>query len=126
MQPPLPKGLIDKETAKAMEKLYVDNQYAIINRYRQSHGDDEPDSRETIFSLEEIENYIAYVKEASNALGLRDLGIRIYQGAKSADEKVFTTVFFAPTNEGNNSMEIQCLNLGSYGRPPTVYDNGNK
>jgi len=118
---PLPKGLIDKETAQAMELLYVENQYAVINRYNESHGDKEPDSRETLFSLDEIENYVAYVKENAQALGLTDLGIRVYQGAKEVDGKKFTTVFFVPTSEGNNVMEILCLNLGTYGRPPTNY-----
>jgi hypothetical protein len=58
----------------------------------------------------------------SEEQGLKDLGIRVYQGAKKeADGKIFTTVFFAPTNEGKNSMDILCLNLGTYGRPPTNY-----
>lgn len=123
---PLPKGLIDKTTAETMEKLYVENQYAVINRYNLSRGDHEPDSRETIFSLDELENYIAYVKENSGVLGLKDLGIRVYQGAVEADGKTFTTIFFAPTNEGNNTMELLCLDLGSYGRPPTAYGTGSK
>lgn len=122
MPTPLPKGLIDKGTAQAMEKLYVENQYAAINQNNVSHGDHEPDSRETTFALDEIENYITYVKQMSEEQGLKDLGIRVYQGAKKeADGKIFTTVFFAPTNEGKNSMDILCLNLGTYGRPPTNY-----
>lgn len=118
---PLPNGLIDKDTAQAMEKLYVENQYAVINKNNAAHGDNEPDSRETIFALDEIENYVAYVKQLSEEQGLKDLGIRVYQGAKEEGGKIFTTVFLAPTNGGNNSMDILCLDLGTYGRPPTNY-----
>lgn len=119
--PPLPKGLIDTEAARAMELLYVENQYAVINKNNESHGDMEPDSRETIFDLDEIENYAAYVRQKSEEMGLKNLGIRVYQGAKEADGKIFTTVFFVPTSEGKNTMDILCLNLGTYGRPPTNY-----
>ena len=142
----MPQGLITSQAADDMEELYVANQYAVLNKALAEAGDNEPDSRETWFSIEEMERYIAYVKRASDSLGYKNLGIRIYNaGKKERNGKIYTTVFLTPThrdekkvgiesffvNSANaqptavsanqNSTTLYSLDYGEFGKPPKVY-----
>lgn len=140
----MPTGLITPQTADEMEELYVSNQYAVLNKALIAAGDNQPDSRETWFSIEEMERYIAYVKRASDSLGYKNLGIRIYQaGKKERNGKIYTTVFLTPTHRNEpkvsigsfffnsahaqtvsvneNSVSLYSLDYGQYGRPPSAY-----
>lgn len=139
-----PIGLIDKKTEILYEKNYVNHQFKYINQHvndRISNNNQEQeskpkytDNREIYFTLENLENYLAYVKKKSKEKGYEKLGIRVYLGAKKEADNTFrTTVFFVPThkntnraieNQNTNSNDIEGLNFGSAGRPPADL-NGN-
>jgi hypothetical protein len=106
-----------------------------------------PDSRSSWHSLDELEQYIAYIKKEGAAKGLNVDGIRIYLGAYGANEagrENYSTVFLVPTvsnakkdtgavggsmdmstaadqdKDGtSDSDEISPLNYGGLGKPPS-------
>ena len=124
-----PNGLITNEQANKMEETYKANQHKAINSFLSQNGVDVIDNREVWFSLEELENYIEYVKQESKKQELEDLGIRVYFGAKKNERnEVKSTIFFFPTHNNSNSATraaaansnsygIQGLNYGSSGDP---------
>jgi len=94
------------------------------------------DTREFWYSLEELQEYLDYVKDQSNAQGINKPGIRIYFGAyaKTPTKKSYATIFLAPTKEKSNSIledgedvnnennyDIDPMNIGSNGYPPINY-----
>lgn len=93
------------------------------------------DTREFWYSLEELQEYLDYVKEKSKEQGIEKPGIRIYLGAypKSENGKSLSTVFLAPTKENKsiekteeedsdeNNYEIEPMNFSHGGWPPMEY-----
>ncbi|MCM8570589.1 hypothetical protein NE848_14430 [Gramella jeungdoensis] len=90
------------------------------------------DAFETWFSIEELEEYIAYVK--ANIPASEKPGIRVYYGKYKPDGgpnpvKGLTTVFLAPTKGGDannlqDTQNVQTLNAyndGGTGWPPKDY-----
>jgi len=81
------------------------------------------------FNIDQLQEYLQYVKDESTKEGITAPGIRVYfaaytgGAAKAVDES--TTVFFCPTaNDGNdsaNNYNIEALNNGGSGWPPTAY-----
>lgn len=121
-----PKGCISLEEAKKLEANYVN----IIEKTL-SRSLDEEECREFWWPLEDIEEYIAYVKEEAAKKGYKNLGFRFYLG-KYDGEKGQTTLFIAPTREGEekergfggnneNCYEIPAFNGGYGGIPPKNY-----
>lgn len=89
------------------------------------------DSFETWFSVEELQEYLNYVKENSNG---PNPGIRIYfgkyeQGGGPNPVKGLSTVFLAPTTGGNggnlddthNDYTLNAYNSGGTKYPPAEY-----
>ena len=61
------------------------------------------------YSLEELENYIAYAKKASKEKGVEIDGIRIYMGVYPDEEKYLekagmTTLFIVPSSDFKVSL----------------------
>ncbi|HAT64415.1 MAG TPA: hypothetical protein DCS66_07400 [Flavobacteriaceae bacterium] len=83
------------------------------------------DPRDFTFSLSEMEEYVAYVKELSNRQGVSDPGIRIYFAAYDTADNKKATVFLAPTigtsTDADNNYEIDPLNRTQGGWPPNNY-----
>lgn len=81
------------------------------------------------FSIDQLQEYLDYVKEESTKQGIAKPGIRVYFAANSggteAEVAGSTTVFFCPTaNDGGdsaNNYNIDALNKGSIGWPPNAY-----
>jgi hypothetical protein len=127
-----PKKCISVEGAKALQ-----------TKWQVSRGKDidlaqgYQDKREFWYSVEELQEYLDYVKEKSAEQGVKNPGIRIYFGAypKAAVKKSYATVFLAPTKgrsapaEGEdensvnavNNYDIEPLNESSGGMPPFTY-----
>ena len=127
-----PKKCISVEKAKELQ-----------TKWQESRGKDidlaqgYQDTREFWYSVEELQEYLNYVKEKSVEQGVKDPGIRIYFGAyqKSSIKKSYATVFLAPTKgksaplEGEdetsvnavNNYNIDPLNESSGGMPPVTY-----
>jgi len=94
------------------------------------------DAREFHWSVAELEEYLAYVKQESTKQGIKDPGIRVYLGAypkkKCKMGKGLSTVFFAPTGsrpgaggkdggDPENNHGIAPFNFGQTGHPPKNY-----
>ena len=87
------------------------------------------------YSVEELEEYLNYVKEKSKEQGINKPGIRIYFASypKKENGKSYSTVFLAPTKEKNsaelaadnelfeNNYNIEPLNTVTGGKPPKEY-----
>ncbi|MFK5957501.1 MAG: hypothetical protein QM495_01385 [Lutibacter sp.] len=141
MKTNLPKGLITPLEAKELNQQFVKTRSKDLNRIvkKESGNPKKEDAISSWFSLEELENYIAYVKEEGTKKGITVNGLRVYFGAysnnvKKQDKKDLSTVFFAPTMakpatlqkssslevEGSSDIEsIDALNGGTFGDPPS-------
>ncbi|MBK5193612.1 MAG: hypothetical protein JJE07_10450 [Flavobacteriaceae bacterium] len=127
-----PKKCISVEKAKALQIKWKESRAKDID-LAQGYQD----TREFWYSVEELQEYLNYVKERSSEQGVKDPGIRIYFGAypKSSTRKSYATVFLAPTKERSapiegedetsinldNNYEIDPLNESSGGMPPVTY-----
>ncbi len=129
-----PQGLITSDIANSYEEAYKSNQYEAINAFLSNDGVERTDNRDIWFSMEEMENYIHYVKQKSDSLGLEKLGLRVYFGSKPDSHGITkSTVFFAPTHKvitrghapNINSNGISPLNYGNAGMPPNDYNSGD-
>lgn len=81
------------------------------------------DTREFLFSVAELQQFLDYIKGASD-IGAHP-GVRIYFGANDSDISDKATVFLAPTvgtsAGANNNYNLQPLNRGISGFPPKNY-----
>ena len=114
----LKEHLISYKEAQVLENEYIDVRYAIINDslFKDSKR---KDTREFWFSMETMEQYLAYVKREAKDKGYTDLGLRIYFAAYPKDFKDprgdpgFSTVFIVPTTE-----ERRTAQAGFFPMPP--------
>jgi len=137
-----PKGLISESQANTYEENYKEHQYKYINEFLNNNGVAYQDSRAIRFDLEELENYIHYVREQAKNKELDGaLSLRIYFGAKKSkfekqnDEVMRSTLFMVPTHreitrntekKHENIKGIKPLNMGSAGDPDNIeYNGGN-
>ena len=134
-----PKQLITKEIAKTLNTNYNTKRANVINASIQRE-----DANAIWYSLEELENYINYIKNEGKNKGYEVNGIRMYLGVypettEYAEKQGMTTIFLSPTgnkvplSEGNfltnttatdkntnDIEEINPLNYGSMGNPPKI------
>lgn len=134
-----PKQLITKEFAKVLNDNYNKTRYPLIKNLIKKE-----DANAIWFSIEELENYIAYAKEEAAKQKFQMDGIRFHFGSYPEDklyaEKAgLTTIFLAPTGKkiktntttkeqnlvqkstlNEETLSIAPLNYGSIGNPPPV------
>lgn len=93
------------------------------------------DTREFWYSLDELQEYLDYVREKSKEQGIEKPGIRFYLGAypTTREKKGYSTMFLSPTKESRgetestdentdpNNYEIEPYNTITSGWPPTNY-----
>ncbi|KAF2326716.1 hypothetical protein [Flavobacterium ginsenosidimutans] len=137
--PAKPSQLITKEFAKQLNVNYNNKRASLTAKKAQKE-----DANAIWYSLEELENYIHYIKTNGANDGYNVDGIRFYFGVYPDDEKHgekagLTTLFLVPTGkkvESNtekiqsfalvqeaSSSDIQSLepmNYGNIGRPPSL------
>jgi hypothetical protein len=81
------------------------------------------DTREFLFSVEELEQFLNYIKESS--IGTTKPGVRIYFAAYDNHTSDKATVFLAPTNGvtagSPNNYNLEPLNRSVSGFPPKNY-----
>ncbi len=127
----VPKKCIKVEEAKELQKEWCCTRTPEIDNCLGFE-----DTREFWWSVEELEEYLAYVKKESKEQGIDDPGIRMYFGAypasKCKSKKGYATVFLAPTGApagglgkggdlAPNNYKIRAYNWGSSGNPPNTY-----
>ncbi len=114
-----PKKCISEEKARELQNNWVTTRAVEIER---AQG---PDQREVLYSVAELEEYLAYVKDLSTKQGIKEPGIRIYFAAYNDDKSKLATVFLSPTKASNvdaeNNYNIDPFNLGHGGWPPHSY-----
>lgn len=108
-----PKGVITQEKAKELNANWTLHRKQAVDSAAQKQGRKQ-DDRSTWWSLEDVENYLAYAKSQSDSLGYDMTGIRVYLGVygKNAGQtkKDLTTMFIVPTGKKSKSM-ASSLNL---------------
>lgn len=135
-----PTQLITRKFAKELHLNFMKYRASIIAKYIKKE-----DSNAVWFSVEELENYIEYIKSKGEKTGYDVNGIRIYFGVypeqkKYAEKAGLMTVFLQATGKKirtNTKNEIQTfallreesnadiasiepMNYGSIGRPPSL------
>jgi len=102
--------------------------------YITTNGDRHEDTCEFHFSLEELQEYLDYVKKLSDEQGIKNPGVNIWLGAYAANEQKpnLTTVFLSATKRKSEpdedssrdyleNDEIQPMNVVQGGWPPRKY-----
>lgn len=83
------------------------------------------DSHDFFYTLEELQEFLDYVKDESAKQGISKPGIRIYLGAYNEIGNDRTTVFLTATDgessSSSNNTSIEPLNRGTNGWPPNAY-----
>lgn len=136
--PAKPSQLITKEFARQLNVNYNTKKASLTSKKAQKE-----DANAIWYSLEELENYIHYIKTNGAKDGYNVDGIRFYFGVYPDDEKHgekagLTTLFLVPTGKQAEtstakiqsfalaqeaSPDIQSLepmNYGNIGRPPSL------
>lgn len=137
--PAKPSQLITKEFARQLNVNYNNKRASLTAKKAQKE-----DANAIWYSLEELENYIHYIKTNGAKDGYNVDGIRFYFGVYPDDEKHgekagLTTLFLVPTGkkaekgtakiqsfalvQESESSDIQSLdpmNYGNIGRPPSL------
>ncbi|WP_037320840.1 hypothetical protein [Salegentibacter sp. Hel_I_6] len=125
-----PKKCISVEEARKEQDEWVKTRGKDI---REAEGYE--DTREFWYSVDELQEYLDYVKEKSKEQGVEKPGIRFYLGAYPTinDKKGYSTMFLSPTKEAAgdtatakedsdpNNYEIEPMNIIQSGDPPTNY-----
>ncbi|SFD88650.1 hypothetical protein [Flavobacterium phragmitis] len=137
--PAKPSQLITKEFARQLNVNYNNKRASLTAKKAEKE-----DANAIWYSLEELENYIHYIKTNGTKQGYNVDGIRFYFGVYPDDEKHgekagLTTLFLVPTGKKieKNTEKIQSfalkqeatsadiqdldpMNYGNIGRPPSL------
>ena len=115
-----PKNCIPVADAKALQKNWNDNQAKDIESKMGSK-----DVCAVTFNIDQLQQFIDYVKSESTKQSIDNPGIRVYFGAYDSENDNKATVFLNATesDDGNsdNNYGVDPLNLGDGGWPPKVY-----
>lgn len=101
-----PKGVITPVQAKALNDNWTKYRKAAVDSAAQRQGR-EKDDRSAWWSVDAIENYIAYSKHQTDSLGYKLTGLRVYLGVYGNNagqaKKNLTTMFVVPTIKGTTA-----------------------
>lgn len=99
-----PKGVISTNVAKELNKNWTDFREAAVDSAAKKQGRNK-DDRSTWWSIDDIENYIAFAKNQTDSLDYSITGIRVYLGVYGDNagrtKKNLSTMFLVPTVKKN-------------------------
>jgi len=133
-----PNGLISPTQARALNEEFITTRSKEMNNVVKKLTGDKKDQDAycTWFSVEELENYIAYTKEQAALKGKKLTGLNVFSGAYATEiahpkKSNMSTVFFAPTTKTSelevtelsteSDTDLDSLNQGTIGWPPKPY-----
>ncbi len=115
-----PRNCITVLEAKALQKNWNDNQAKDIEKAMGSK-----DVCAVTFNIDQLQQFIDYVKSESTKQSIDNPGIRIYFAAYNSEKDNKATVFLNATesDDGNsaNNYGIDPLNFGNGEWPPHAY-----
>ncbi len=115
-----PKNCISVQDAKDLQSNWMSTRAVNIER-----SGNQQDTCSVTFNIDDLEEYIGYVREQSEKQGIKEPGIRVYFAAYNDEKSDRATVFFCPTEsedgDSDNNYEIDPFNLGGGGWPPRSY-----
>ena len=126
-----PNGVISIEKAKELNTNWTLYRKPAVDSAAKRQGRNQ-DDRSTYWSLNDVQNYLAYAQNEADSLGYKMSGLRVYLGVygKNAGQakKDLTTMFMVPTGNkktsqasfmsiqsGRGDLPIDPLNDGSGG-----------
>ena len=115
-----PKDCIPVADAKVLQANWNNNQAKDIEKERGSK-----DVIAVTFNIDQLQEFIDYVKAGSKTEGINNPGIRVYFAAKDSVNGGNATAFFTATESDNgdsdNNYKLLPLNKGNGGYPPRSY-----
>ena len=109
-----PNGVISVTQAKALNANWSQYREAAVDSAAKKQGRNK-DNRWTHWSIDDIENYIAYSKDQADSLGYEMTGIRVYLGVYGDNagqtKKNLTTMFIVPTGKKSNMQASSLINF---------------
>lgn len=117
----VPANCITEQQARQLHDNWVATREPVITQMRNGTQD----TREFVFCVSELEEFLNYVKDESAKQGIDKPGVRIYFGAYNDMNSTNATVFLSATDScdasSNNNYNVQPLNRGIGGWPPQNY-----
>ena len=129
---PKPKKCIQIDEARDLQKNWCNTRSEKLHKKMGFE-----DARDFWWSVEELEEYLAYVKQESTKQGIKNPGIRFHLGSYSPKQckmnRGYTTLFMAPTGSKPGAIgkdggvddpinyDIDPYNRGGHGYPPNDY-----
>ena len=115
-----PKNCITVTEAKALQKNWNDTRATYIKAAMGAS-----DVCAVTFNIDQLQEFIDYVKSESVTKGIDQPGIRVYFAAKDNKDGGKATVFLNATEsddgDSDNNYGIDPFNRGSGGWPPHAY-----
>ncbi|RLD24314.1 MAG: hypothetical protein DRI70_08390 [Bacteroidetes bacterium] len=115
-----PTDCISVLEAKALQAKWMTTRAVDIENAQGSK-----DTCAVTFNIDQLQQFIKYVKEESESQGISKPGIRVYFAANDSALTNKATVFLCATDgdnaNSNNNYNIDPLNKGGNGWPPNAY-----
>lgn len=116
-----PTNCISVTTAKQLQKNWNDTRGKEIDRAQGSQ-----DTFEFTFNIDDLQEYIDYVKEEAKKQQLGAVGLRVFFAAYNDSKSNKATVFLCPSasddKNSNNLYSIDPYNNHTGGWPPNKYE----
>ena len=116
-----PDKCISVQQARELHDNWVNTREGAITTMRNGVQD----CREFVLKIDELEEFLDYIKEESKKQWVNNPGVRVYFAAYNDAKSDKATLFFAPTKgtepDSDNNYDIESFNFMGGGWPPKIY-----